>query len=71
MCRDDPVVCLDSVILFVGEYLMDWTTMAMLLILLALLLKLRADRAQARNLAFAERLGAYERKREQQSGLPV
>lgn len=62
-CRDDPVVCIDFLFLWIGEFLKDWTTLAMLAILLGLLLKLRADQHQAREDAYARQMDAYEAKR--------
>lgn len=64
-CRDDPVVCIDAVALFIGEFLKDWTTMGMLAILLALLLKLRADQRKQREQAYAQQLAAYDERRSQ------
>ncbi len=63
ICTDDPVVCIDFAFLFVGEFLMDWTTMAMMAILLGLLLKLRADQQRAREDAYAEQMLQFESKR--------
>jgi len=64
-CRDDPVVCIDAVALFIGEFLKDWTTLGMLAILLALLLKLRADQRKQREKAYAQQLAAYDERRRQ------
>lgn len=64
-CRDDPVVCIDTVALFIGEFLKDWTTLGMLAILLALLLKLRSDQRKQREAAYAEQLAAYDERRQQ------
>ena len=64
-CRDDPVVCIDAVALFIGEFLKDWTTLAMLAILLALLLKLRADQRKQREKAYALQLADYDERRRQ------
>ncbi|MCX7165770.1 MAG: hypothetical protein NTV11_05800 [Rhodocyclales bacterium] len=62
-CGGDPLVCIDFVALFIAEFLKDWTTLVMLLILLGLLLRLRADRQKARELDYARRLAAYDDKR--------
>jgi hypothetical protein len=64
-CRDDPVVCIDAVALFIGEFLKDWTTLGMLAILLALLLKLRADQRAQREKEYAQQLEAYDEQRQQ------
>lgn len=63
-CRDDPVVCIDAVALFIGEFLKDWTTLGMLAILLALLLKLRADQRAQREKEYAQQLQAYDEQRQ-------
>jgi hypothetical protein len=62
-CREDPVACIDFVFLFFGEYLKDWTTLALLTTLLALLLKLRADEEAARERAYAEQMAKYDDER--------
>ena len=62
-CGGDALVCIEFVVLGIGEFLRDWTTLAMLALLLGLLLKLRADRQQARDEAYARRLAAYEEQR--------
>lgn len=62
-CRGDPVACIDFAVLFVGEFLKDWTTMALLAILLGLLLKLRSDQATAREFAYAMQMQAYDDRR--------
>ena len=62
-CGGDPLVCIEFVVLGIGEFLKDWTTLAMLALLLGLLLKLLADREQARDEDYARRLGAYADKR--------
>ena len=67
-CRGDPVVCIDFVILFVVEFLKDWTTLAMLAVLLALLLRLRADRQKADAAAYVGQIGAYEARLNQKTG---
>jgi hypothetical protein len=67
-CKGDPLVCIDFVVLFIGEFLKDWTTMAMLAILLVFLLKWRADRQQAAEEAYARQLGAYDEKRREEAG---
>lgn len=64
-CSDDPVACLDFAFLFIGEFLKDWTTMAMLALLLFLLLKERADRRKAVDQAYARQMAAYAEKRDQ------
>ncbi len=64
-CRDDPVVCIDTVALFIGEFFKDWTTMGMLAILLVLLLKLRADQRIQREKAYAQQLEACDERRRQ------
>lgn len=64
-CRTDPVVCIDSVALFIGEFLKDWTTLGMLALLLGLLLKLRHDQHRAREAAYAEQMAAYDKQRQQ------
>lgn len=60
LCRDDPLVCIEFVVVGIGEFLKDWTTMAMFALLLALLLKLRADRQRAKEQAYAAQLVVYE-----------
>jgi hypothetical protein len=62
-CRDDLQVCIDFIVLSIGDFLTDWTTLAMLAILLGLLLRLRVDRQRAREAAYASRLQTYDRKR--------
>ena len=52
--------------LFIGEFLKDWTTLAMLAILLGLLLQWRADRRKAAEAAYARRLKAYDDKRSEE-----
>ncbi len=64
-CSDDPVACLDFVFLFIGEFLKDWTTLAMLALLLFLLLKQRADQRKAREQAYARQMASYEETRRQ------
>lgn len=63
-CRDDPVVCIDTVALFIGEFLKDWTTLGMLAILLALLLKLRANQRAQREKEYVQQLEAYDEQRQ-------
>lgn len=63
-CRDDPVVCIDTVALFIGEFLKDWTTLGMLAILLALLLKLRGDQRAQREKKYVQQLEAYDEQRQ-------
>ena len=65
-CGGDPLVCIEFVILGIGEFLKDWTTLAMLLLLLGLLLRERADRQKARDEAYATRLEAYDEKRREE-----
>ena len=65
-CGGDPLVCIEFVILGIGEFLKDWTTLAMLLLLLGLLLRERADRQKARDKAYATRLEAYDEKRREE-----
>ena len=48
-CSGDPLVCIEFVVLGIGEFLKDWTTLAMLALLLGLLFKLRVDRRRARD----------------------
>lgn len=64
-CGGDPLVCIDLVVLAIGGFLRDWTTMAMLAVLLGLLLRLRADRQKAREAAYAAQIGAFENRRRQ------
>ena len=65
-CGGDPLVCIELVVLAVGEFLKDWTTMAMLALLLGLLLRVRADRQKARDESYASRLEAYDEKRREE-----
>ena len=69
-CGGDPLVCIEFVILGIGEFLKDWTTMGMLAILLGLLLRYRADRAKAREDAYGRQLADFDTRRSQaaQSG---
>lgn len=62
-CGGDPLECIEFVVLVVTEFLKDWTTLAMLTLLLGLLLKERADRQRAREAAYARRLDAYADRR--------
>lgn len=62
-CRDDLQVCIDFIVVSIGDFLTDWTTLAMLAILLGLLLRLRGDRQRAREAAYASRLRTYDQKR--------
>ena len=64
LCVGDPLACIEFVVLGIGAFLKDWTTMAMLAVLLVLLLRVRADGARAREAEYAKRLGAYAEKRE-------
>ena len=66
-CSGDPLVCIEFVVLGLGEFLKDWTTLAMLALLLGLLFKLRADRRRARDEAYGKWLAAYDDKRSQQN----
>lgn len=65
-CGGDPLVCIEFVILGIGEFLKDWTTLAMLLLLLGLLLRERVDRQKARDESYATRLEAYDEKRREE-----
>jgi hypothetical protein len=71
VCSGDPLVCIDFIVLFIGEFLKDWTTMAMLAALLGLLLKLRADKQQIREDQYAKRLEAYDERRNQEPPAPA
>ncbi|MDP2826242.1 MAG: hypothetical protein Q8O52_26580 [Sulfuritalea sp.] len=62
-CGSDPLLCIEFAVLAIGEFLKDWTTVAMLAVVLGLLLRLRADKQKARDDAYAEQLGAYEDRR--------
>lgn len=62
-CAGDPLVCIEFAIHFVAEFLKDWTTLAMLALLLGLLLRLRADRQRASDEAYARQLAAYADRR--------
>jgi hypothetical protein len=64
-CGGDPLVCIEIVVLGIGEFLKDWTTLGMLALLLVLLLRFRADRAKAREDAYARQLAAYDDRRSQ------
>ena len=66
LCGGDPLVCIDFVVLFIGEYLREWTTLAMLLLLLGLLLQLRADRQKAAEDAYGRQLEACDDKRSEE-----
>ncbi|KAF0166593.1 MAG: hypothetical protein FD157_541 [Rhodocyclaceae bacterium] len=65
-CGGDPLVCIEFAVLTIGEFLKDWTTIAMLLLLLGLLLRVRADRQKARDEAYAAQLAAYDEKRREE-----
>jgi len=65
-CGGDPLICIEFVVMVIGEFLKDWTTIAMLLLLLGLLLRERADRQRARDTAYAEQLAAYDEKRREE-----
>lgn len=64
-CRDDPIVCIDFVVLLVGEFLKDWTTLAMMAILLGLLLRLRFEQQKQRSLLYAKQMENFVDKRTQ------
>ena len=64
-CGGDPLVCIEFAVLTIGEFLKDWTTIAMLL-LLGLLLRERAGRQKARDEAYAAQLAAYDEKRREE-----
>lgn len=64
ICDGDPLACIEFVVLGIGEFLKDWTTMAMLAALLLLLLRLRADRARAREADYARQLSVYADRRD-------
>jgi len=66
-CGGDPLVCIEFVVLGIGEFLKDWTTMGMLAILLGLLLRFRADRAKAREDAYGRHLAAFDGRRSQEA----
>jgi len=61
------------VVLGIGEFLKDWTTMGMLAVLLGLLLRFRADRAKAREDAYGRHLAVFDNRRSQgaQTGPPA
>ena len=63
LCDGDPVKCIDFAVLFIVEYMKDWTTIVMLALLLGLLLRLRVDRHKAHEASYARKLGAYDEKR--------
>ena len=65
LCGGDPLVCIEFIVLGIGEFLKDWTTMGMLTILLGLLLRFRADQAKAREDASGRHLAAYDNRRGQ------
>lgn len=62
-CGDDPVVCIDAVALFIGEFLKDGTTLAMLAVLFVLLLRLRADQKKAKSAEYARQMLKLETQR--------
>jgi hypothetical protein len=70
-CGGDPVRCIDFVALFIVEYLKDWITLSMLLLMLGLLLRLRADRQKATEAAYATQLLAYDEKRREETQAPT
>lgn len=55
------MVFIDWTVLFVIEFLKDWTTMAMLAVLLGLILKVRNDRQKGCDEAYAIRWGNRRR----------
>lgn len=65
-CSGDPLICIELVVLFLGKFLKDWTTLAMLALLLGLLLQWRADRRKATEAAYARRIKAYDEKRSEE-----
>lgn len=67
LCGGDPLVCIEFVVLGIGEFLKDWTTLAMLAILLGLLLRFRADRTKAREDAYGRHLAAFDSRRSQEA----
>ena len=64
VCQGDPLLCIDFVVLFIGAFLSDWTTLAMLAVLLGLLLKLKADQKKARAADYARQLMALDDQRQ-------
>ena len=62
-CGGDALICIEFVVLGIGEFVSDWTTLVMLALLLGLLLKLRADRQTTRETGYARRLAAYDEQR--------
>ena len=64
LCGGDPLACIEFLILGIGEFLKDWTTMAMLAVLLILLLRLRADGVRAREAEYEKRLSGYAERRD-------
>jgi hypothetical protein len=63
VCGSDPLVCIEFVVWGLGEFLKDWTTLAMLAVLLTLLIKERADRQRRREAAYARELLASQERR--------
>ena len=72
-CSGDPLVCIEFVVLGIGEFLQDRTTMGMLEGLLRLLRRFRADRAKTREDAYGKHLAAFDsrRSREAHTGTPA
>jgi hypothetical protein len=64
-CRDDPVACIDFAALFIGEFLKDGTTLALLTVLLGLTIKLRRDRQRAAQQAYDAQLLVLAAQREE------
>lgn len=64
ICGGDPLSCIEFVILGIGEFLKDWTTMAMLAVMLVLLLRLRSDRTRAKEAEYANILSGYADRRD-------
>ena len=63
-CGGDPLVCIDWLVVFIGEFLKDWTTLAMLAILLVLLFRLRSDQTRAKEDEYARHLAEFDQKRD-------
>ena len=66
VCGGDALVCIEFVVLGIGEFLKDWTTIGILALLLGLLFKERADRQEAREKDYARQLGAFADKRSEE-----
>ena len=65
-CSGDPLICIEFVVLVIGEFLKDWTTLAMLAALLGLLLTWRSNRRKAAEADYAKKLGAYDDRRREE-----